>query len=123
MERDWQAVATAINDRMAELSLSQRELSDRSGVSVATLREIQHAKAARNRSDRLLADVSGALNWPEGYLKAVSVGELSSDDTGGRRAPGDDLTVVLTRLDQLHGEVRRLADAVDRLADDRQPGR
>jgi len=122
LEENWRAVASAINARMVELPMTQRELADRSGVSVATLRELQHATAARKRSDRTLAAVSDALGWPEGYLKAVLNSGAPPARGVGKGAASDDLSVVLARLDQLHGEVRRIADAVDRLtADERSP--
>jgi transcriptional regulator with XRE-family HTH domain len=116
---NWQAVAGAINARMAELPLTQKELAERSGVSVATLRELQHAKAGRRRSARTLAAISLALGWPDGYLQARLTG--GTVPGGSSRAGQEaDISIVLTRLDELHGEVRRLADAVDRLADDRK---
>jgi len=121
LDGDWQAVADAINARMTELPMSQRDLAERSGVSVATLRELQHARAARKRSGRLLTAISTALDWPEDYLRAVLTGAATPTSSGSQGPSKDGLTVVLARLDQLHGEVRRLADAVDRLADDGRP--
>jgi transcriptional regulator with XRE-family HTH domain len=108
---NWQAVADAINARMAELNVSQRELAERSGVSPATLREIQHASANRRRSSRTLAAVSRALQWPDEHLAAV---------LGARHTPGVNLAQadegdVMDRLDAIHREVGRLADAVERL--------
>lgn len=120
LNEDWLAVANAINDRMAELSMTQRELSDRSGVSVATVRELQHGKTERRRSARTLADISKALNWPEGYLWAVLHGSTPPSGSGKQAGGQGDLAVVLARLDQLQSEVRRLADAVDRLAAGKQ---
>lgn len=114
---NWQAVANAINDRMTELPLSQKELADRSGVSVATLRELQHAKATRKRSARTLAAISQALGWPDGYLQARLTGGAPPVG-GGATASESDLSIVLARLDELHVEVRRLANAVDRIAAD-----
>ncbi|QKW12399.1 XRE family transcriptional regulator [Verrucosispora sp. NA02020] len=114
---DWQAVASAINGRMAELPLTQQELAERSKVSVATLRELQYAKANRKRSTRTLAAISQALDWPDGYLQAVLTGATPPGARTGAGVP-DGSSVVLARLDQLHAEVRRLADAVERIAVD-----
>jgi DNA-binding Xre family transcriptional regulator len=71
---DWAAVARAINQRMAELSLSQRELTQRSHVSKATVREIQHDTVRRRRSSRTLEALSLALDWHPGHLSAVLSG-------------------------------------------------
>ncbi|MFC7612322.1 helix-turn-helix domain-containing protein [Actinokineospora soli] len=55
MSKDWQAVADAINARLDELEMTQKELADRSGVSVATLRQLQKNDA---RGSAVLA------RWP-----------------------------------------------------------
>ena len=81
MAEDWRAVADAINTRMTELPLNQRDLADRSGVSVATIRELQYPNTPRRRSARTLGALSEALEWPEGYLRAVLHGEAVP--TGG----------------------------------------
>lgn len=111
----WQAIADAINTRMTELDISQRELADRSGVSVATLREIQHATANRRRSARTLAAISRALNWPDNHLAGV----LGRQGRGAGTSPIDATAMVevIDRLDAIHREVGRLADAVERLAE------
>jgi transcriptional regulator with XRE-family HTH domain len=111
---NWQAVADAVNARMIELPISQRELAEKSAVSVATIRELQHATAERKRSTRTLGAISEALGWPEDYLRAVLKGDTPPSG-GASSRPAGDLGVVLSRLDQIHGEVRRLAEAVDRL--------
>jgi transcriptional regulator with XRE-family HTH domain len=102
---------------MTELPLNQRDLAERSGVSVATIRELQYPSTPRRRSARTLGAISEALEWPEGYLRAVLRGEAAP--TGGTPAkPSGDLGLVLSRLDELQGEVRRLADAVEHLTTD-----
>src|SRR5689334_6834678 len=102
---------------MAELPMSQRELAEKSAVSVATIRELQHATTPRRRSERTLGALSTALDWPEGYLRAVLKGE--SPPAGAAAGSSGDLALVLSRLDEIRGEVRRLAEAVDRLGGDR----
>ncbi|MGW0501806.1 helix-turn-helix domain-containing protein [Micromonospora sp. NPDC003241] len=114
---DWQAVASAINNRMAELPITQQELAERSKVSVATLRELQYATATRKRSARTLAAISQALAWPDDYLRSVLTGATPPSGAGGA-GQADSSSLVLARLDQLHAEVRRLADAVERIAVD-----
>lgn len=68
---DWAAVANAINSRAEELQLKQKELSERSGVSLAIVREIQQNRIHRQRSPRTLEALSIALEWHPQYLSAV----------------------------------------------------
>jgi transcriptional regulator with XRE-family HTH domain len=68
---EWAAVAKAVNERMRERMLTQRELAERSGVSVATLRKIQHGTPqARTRST--LANISRALGFRDDYLWGIA---------------------------------------------------
>src|SRR3954468_18819655 len=67
---DWAAVATALNERMAARRVGQQELATLSGVSVSTLRQVQHG-AGRRVQNKTLAAISRALDWPEGYLTDV----------------------------------------------------
>ena len=53
-------VAKVVNDRMEERGITQRELAERSGVSVATLRKIQGGRE-QQRTRATLANVSRAL--------------------------------------------------------------
>lgn len=68
---DWASVAKAVNDRMHERGLSQRELAERSGISVATLRKIQHGQA-QSRSRATLATLSRALGFRDDHLWGIA---------------------------------------------------
>jgi transcriptional regulator with XRE-family HTH domain len=70
----WADVAKVVNDRMAERGITQRELAERSGVSVATLRKIQGG-GEQQRTRATLANVSRALGLPDDYLSRVSQGD------------------------------------------------
>ena len=95
----WADVADAVNDRMAAQGLSQRELAERSGVSPATLRKIQHGdEQARNRST--LANISRALGWPEDHLWRVS-----SDGLDAASPPDDDPANLRRELAELQRRV------------------
>jgi transcriptional regulator with XRE-family HTH domain len=91
----WADVASVVNDRMAARGLSQRELAERSGLSPATLRKIQHGdEQTRNRST--LANLSRALGFPEDHLWRVAMEGLaaataSGEDGGSLRAAVTDL--------------------------------
>jgi len=93
--RHWADVATVVNDRMVTRGLSQRELAERSGLSPATLRKIQHGvDQARNRST--LAGLSRALGLPEDHLwrvamEGLAAAEQTGDETGALRRDVADL--------------------------------
>ena len=71
MADDWAAVAQAINSRMAELGLRQRQLIERSRVSKAVVSELMRNVAPRRRSARTLEALSVALDWHPDHLAAV----------------------------------------------------
>jgi len=104
----WEAVAQAITDRMAERGLTQRELAERSGVSVATLREIQRG-VRRRRSAVMLAAISRALGFPDGHLRDLMRSlrpEASSPDASDAdlRARVADLELRVARLESEAGK-------------------
>lgn len=105
---DWPALAQAINDRMQETGMTQRELAERSGVSVATLRRIQSAFPQR-RSPVTLAAISRALSWPDDHLRDVlrgGTGQATADSPADRYE---------SKLDAIAAEVTDLANRVRRL--------
>lgn len=106
MSEDWAAVAVAINERLSGLGWRQRELAERSGVSLATVREIQRHSVERRRSPRTLESLSSALGWPPGHLSAVLSGEAPPELSGR----GTDN--ALSRLDRVE---RKLDDITARL--------
>ena len=71
VSEDWAVVAKAINERAAELGINQRELSERSNVSLAILRELQRNTVQRKRSVRTLEALSVTLGWHPRHLWAV----------------------------------------------------
>ena len=119
VSEDWAAVARVINQRMAELDLSQRELIARSQVSKATVREIQHNTAQRRRSDRTLEALSLALDLHAGHLAAVLAGRRPPEV--GEPAPrGDDdipgrLAVIEHQLREITDRLREMSALNERL--------
>ncbi len=71
MSENWAAVAREVNSRAAALGLKQRELAERSGVSLAIVREIQHDKIRRRRNPRTLAALSIALQRHPDHLSVL----------------------------------------------------
>lgn len=121
MAEDWSAVARAIDERMAELGLNQRELIERSQVSKATVMEIRRNSAERRRSTRTLEALSTALEWHPQHLIALlqgrripTVGEpvsRSDDDIQGR------LAVIEYRLDQIVAQLAAISELGGRIAE------
>lgn len=109
MADDWDAVAKAISGRLSELQMTQLELAAASGVSPATIREIQYNKLARRRSPRTLESLSVALKWPPTYLSDVLAG------TGGRPHADEADDPVLRELTAVHDELQSLRDRVERI--------
>jgi transcriptional regulator with XRE-family HTH domain len=102
---NWAAVARAISDRVRELGWRQRELAERSHVSVAVVREIQRHTVERRRSPRTLEALSVALGWEPEHLHRVLKGR--SRQSGGHAAP--DLAGVWSRLDSFDVRLAELA--------------
>nr|WP_221219896.1 XRE family transcriptional regulator [Prauserella isguenensis] len=97
---------------MNELGLRQRDLADRSHVSQAIVREIQHRTVERRRSARTLEALSLALEWHPGHLAAVLAGRkpLAPGETG------DDATdKILSRLGAIEGRLDEITARLDEL--------
>lgn len=105
MSDDWAAVARAINERVAELGWRQRELAERSHVSLATVREIQRHTVERRRSPRTLESLSVTLGWPPQHLDEVLNGVESpragQPVTGSGETPWSRLDALERRLDEI----------------------
>jgi DNA-binding Xre family transcriptional regulator len=81
----WAEVAQVVKDRMAELSMTQRELSEKSGLSTATLRKVNPDKPQR-LTQSTLTGISRALGFSEDHLWRVSRGEPTMGEPGGELA-------------------------------------
>ncbi|CUU53988.1 Helix-turn-helix domain-containing protein [Parafrankia irregularis] len=116
---DWQAVADALNERMSQKRMGQQALATASGVSVATLRQLQRGAHGRRVQDVTLTAVARALDWPDDHLVHVLVrGEKPEEATSGRRTArggsgaGTDRQILAVLLRIEH----RLADLSERIA-------
>jgi transcriptional regulator with XRE-family HTH domain len=94
VSEDWAAVAKAINERVAELGWRQRELAERSHVSLATVREIQRQTVERRRSPRTLESLSEVLN-------GVGSPRAGRPVTGSDEALSPRLDTLERRLDEI----------------------
>jgi transcriptional regulator with XRE-family HTH domain len=97
---NWDAVAKVVNGRMQDRGITQRELAEVSGVSPATLRQIQQG-VPRQRSRATLAAISRALGFPEDHLREISLrGRVTSDRPDVESLALDDLREELANLRQ-----------------------
>jgi transcriptional regulator with XRE-family HTH domain len=109
---NWAAVSKAINERVAELGWKQRELAERSHVSQAIVREIQHHTVERQRSARTLEALSVALGWHPGHLAAVLQGRkpLAPGQTGDEAT--DRINARLGVIEDRLGEINDRLDTI-----------
>jgi hypothetical protein len=106
---DWDAVAVAIQNRLAETRMTQMDVASRARLSLTTVRELQHNLNPRRRRPQTLAAVSQALGWPPDYLQQVLHGD--------RPQPRDEEVAdpVLHALDGLAREIRDLRERVKQI--------
>ncbi len=105
MSEDWVAVSHAIKERVNELGWRQRELAQRSHVSQAIVRELQHHTVERRRSARTLEALSLALGWHPQHLIAVLHGrtppELGEPISDNGRTVSSRLDAIDERLSEI----------------------
>jgi hypothetical protein len=85
VHEDWRALATALNARMEQMRLGQREVALAAGISVATLRVLQRGGGSRRVQDSTLIAVSHAVGWSDHHLIRVLLGELYPEPARPRR--------------------------------------
>ncbi|MBV9730066.1 MAG: helix-turn-helix transcriptional regulator [Pseudonocardiales bacterium] len=107
MTEDWVAVANAIKQRVNELGWRQRELAQRSHVSQAIVRELQHHTVERRRSARTLEALSVALGWHPQHLSAVLRGR-TPPELG--EPVSEDSRTVSSRLDAIDERLSEITD-------------
>lgn len=128
MTEDWVAVANAIKERVNELGWRQRELAQRSHVSQAIVRELQHHTVERRRSARTLEALSVALGWHPQHLTAVLRGRIPPEL--GEPVVSDNGRTVSSRLDAIDERLSEISDLLHqmntnlaRMISHGQPGR
>ena len=109
MDVGWSAVAEAINTRLVELKMTQHELAQRSGVSVATLRQLQRNYQPKRRNPRTLAAISEGLRWPPHHLTRVLEGAGSPEPPA--EVEPDVIAAIHTELRDLQTRVAALEAA------------
>lgn len=114
---DWAAVARAIDRRLTDLGLRQRELAERAHVSQAIVRELQHNTAQRRRSTRTLEALSVALDWHPRHLHAVLRGQPSPEHGEVVTVPVD---AVAARLSAIEDRLRAIETLLSELVASRR---
>jgi transcriptional regulator with XRE-family HTH domain len=112
---NWAAVAAAISDRIRELGWRQRELAERSHVSVAVVREIQRHTVERRRSRRTLEALSVALGWKPEHLDQVLNGHTQQTDASH---PVPDNSALWSRLDFMEQRLDDISKLLTELRSD-----
>jgi transcriptional regulator with XRE-family HTH domain len=120
VSEDWAAVARAMDARLTELGMRQRDLAERAHVSQAIVRELHRNTAHRRRSARTLEALSVALGWHPRHLHAVLAGERPPDPSAPVSLPADAVAERLAAIEaRLHAIEERLTDVQARLGPDR----
>jgi transcriptional regulator with XRE-family HTH domain len=112
VSEDWAAVANAIKERVNELGWRQRELAQRSHVSQAIVRELQHHTVERRRSARTLEALSVTLGWHPQHLVAVLHGRTPPEP--GEPISENDVTVS-SRLDIIDERLSEITDLLHQM--------
>ena len=110
---NWAAVARAISGRVRELGWRQRELADRSHVSVAA-RELQRYTVERRRGPRTLEALSVALERePEHLDRALKGHAQQSGDIRPTCVWSESRLVGISRLlTELRSDIAKVIDRV-----------
>jgi len=114
---DWRAVAQALNARMTARRIGQQELADQAGVSVATLRVLQHGAGGRRVQDATLAAVCRALDWPADYLLRVLLGQSQpAAITAPSATAVDPVTALVDSQAEILAVLRRIEARIEDIA-------
>lgn len=115
---DWQAVANALNERMAARRIGQRQLAQTAGVSVSTLRVLQRGGDGRRVQNETLAALCRVLGWPDDNLVRVLLGDRHALDAHAPAIPAEpavpapdaqaDILAVLLRIEQRVDDIARI---------------
>lgn len=101
-QEHWDEVAQAIEQRLAELDMTQQELATHAGVALTTVRELRRNRLPRRRNPRTLAAISEALQLPSAHLDAIARGQSQP-----RQSLDEQLVEIRSRLDALEREIMR----------------
>lgn len=104
-DQHWDAVATAITERMGELGLRQRDVADKADVGLSTVQELANNWKPRRRNPKTLMAISVALDWPSGKLAAIARGEPQAFPASLEER----VAVLETKLDEVLSRLAKLS--------------
>jgi hypothetical protein len=99
-DRDWQAVAAEVRQRMTARKMTTAELSRRTALSATTIRSVRNGTGSHDGTT--LVALAAGLGWPLQYLREVAAGKPHSPPSA----------VTLARIEQkldavlLHLEIK-----------------
>lgn len=96
-------LARIVTARIAQLHITRKELERRSGVSVATIREIEHPKGPRKFGSDVLDAISEGLEWPQAHLRRVAYRSSSEAPDPIVQAMMTALAPYLEKIDAIPG--------------------
>ena len=79
ISEDRLALAKIVTAQIEELHITRAALAEKSKVSAATIREIEHPRKPRTFGRKVLESISEALEWPPDYL--IRAAYRSSSET------------------------------------------
>jgi DNA-binding Xre family transcriptional regulator len=99
---------------MARRRVGQQDLARLSGVSVSTLRQLQHG-AGRRVQNKTLAAIARALDWPDDHLVAVLLGDQTPAAVAEDSPTEQRILAALTRVERRVDEISDRLTTVERL--------
>lgn len=113
MDQDWDAVATALSQRMAELGLRQQDLAAKADVGVSTIQELVNNWKPRRRNRKTLAALSAALGWPADRLHTIAAG--SHQEPPASEVDADAIAELRKRLTEAERRITQLEERASEL--------
>lgn len=104
MAEDWAAVGLTAARRRLKLGLTQKVVSERSGVSEAIIGQIERNERKHRHQSRTLEALSTALDWPPDYLENVLRGRPQQDTAERATAEG----TLEARVESLEQTLRKI---------------
>ncbi len=111
-------MAAALNTRMAARRVGQQELAQLSGISVSTLRQVQHG-AGRRVQNKTLTAISRALAWPDDHLAAILMSDRGAPVPDSTGQDGDQVLAALLRVEQQLRELNQRLGGIETIISDR----
>jgi transcriptional regulator with XRE-family HTH domain len=113
VSEDWSSVSKALNERLTELGLNQRELAERANIALSIVRELRNNTVQRRRSGRTLEALSVALGWHPRHLAAVLLGHTPPAPDDPVDLAGDGVPARLTAIEDQLGQINRRLDELN----------